>query len=619
MVVKDQVIKWDHLTRYMTLKGTETLFTSHTCCHETHNYVVCTRNTLQTFSPNDTKLIDVQSLHGHSNAVQVSHTQWCIISEMNPFTYGGLTCPANHSFCLEVTEDFSMGQIDILGRTPQDAEVSPWWEDTFYEHGTQALVATMDLVQKVILQTEYHLSQVQVETNLKCESFCNSILLMINNVKTMSELTSIGKWEWVKFNVKKIAIKEGKQIANARKFRQTTILSRLNFFSNKDILSKSEEKELYTLQSELDDFYTEKAKGAFIRSRARWIEEGEKNSSYFFNLEKQKQALKTINRLSIDNCISQEKTQIDDYIYSFYNDLYKSKFSESDCDLFFSFLKDRVPIIDSDFRNMMDADIEISELDTAIKQMSNGKSPGIDGITVELYKHFWHEIRILVFEALKECIDKAELSPSMKHGLIILAPKSNKDKLFLDNWRPITLLCNDFKLLSHVFANRLKKGIGEIISETQSAFIKGRSIHSHIRLVLDMLDYNSLIPQTNLLLFLDFFKAFDTLEHSFLFRSLETFGFGPMFCKVISVFYNNIFSSVSLNVGSSPRIQIKRGIRQRCPVSPILFNLAVELMSLFIKNSKDNLGIEILGRTFTISQFADDTLLFLKNKEVYFH
>lgn len=166
MVVKDQVIKWDHLTRYMTLKGTETLFTSRTCCHETHNYVVCTCNTLQTFSPNDTELIDVQSLHGHSNAVQVSHTQWCIISEMNPFTYGGLTCPANHSFCLEVTEDFSMGQINILGRTPQDAEVSQWWDDTFYEHGTQALVEMMDLVQKVILQTEYHLSQVQVETNL---------------------------------------------------------------------------------------------------------------------------------------------------------------------------------------------------------------------------------------------------------------------------------------------------------------------------------------------------------------------------------------------------------------------------------------------------------------------
>ncbi len=144
-----------------TLKGTETLFTSRTC-HETHNYIVCTYNTLQPFSPNDSKLISVESLHGHSNAIQVSHTQWCVISEMNSFTYGGLTCPADHSFCLEVTEDFSMGQIDILGWMPKDAEVSPWWDDTFYEHGTQALIDTMDLVQNVILQTEYHLTTTEV-------------------------------------------------------------------------------------------------------------------------------------------------------------------------------------------------------------------------------------------------------------------------------------------------------------------------------------------------------------------------------------------------------------------------------------------------------------------------
>ncbi len=55
-----------------------------------------------------------------------------------------------------------MGQIDILGRMPKDAEVSPWWDDTFYEHGTQALIDTMDLVQNVILQTEYHLTTTEV-------------------------------------------------------------------------------------------------------------------------------------------------------------------------------------------------------------------------------------------------------------------------------------------------------------------------------------------------------------------------------------------------------------------------------------------------------------------------
>ncbi len=111
---------------------------------------------------------------------------------MNSFTYGGLTCPADHSFCLEVTEDFSMGQIDILGRMPKDAEVSPWWDDTFYEHGTQALIDTMDLVQNVILQTEYHLSQAQVETNL-----ARKTAQILSSSSTRSAQTAYTWWDWV--------------------------------------------------------------------------------------------------------------------------------------------------------------------------------------------------------------------------------------------------------------------------------------------------------------------------------------------------------------------------------------------------------------------------------------
>ncbi len=80
-----------------------------------------------------------------------------------------------------------MGQIDILGRMPKDAEVSPWWDDTFYEHGTQALIDTMDLVQNVILQTEYHLSQAQVETNL-----ARKTAQIMSSSSTRSARTAVG-------------------------------------------------------------------------------------------------------------------------------------------------------------------------------------------------------------------------------------------------------------------------------------------------------------------------------------------------------------------------------------------------------------------------------------------
>lgn len=96
----------------------------------------------------------------------------------------------------------------------------------------------------------------------------------------------------------------------------------------------------------------------------------------------------------------------------------------------------------------------------------------------------------------------------MKTGLITLVPKPQKDLLMLDNWRPITLLCNDYKLLALVYANRLKHVIGKLIEEYQSAFIKGRYIHNHIRLILDMMDYQSFIQSDSLVLFIDFFQSF---------------------------------------------------------------------------------------------------------------
>ncbi|XP_062386076.1 uncharacterized protein LOC134073110 [Sardina pilchardus] len=192
VVVKNQVLKWDHITGYMTVKGTETLFSTRNCCHETSSYIVCTCNTLQPFSHNDTKLIQVQSLHGYADAIQVSSTQWCVLSEMNSFSYGGLTCPANHSFCLEVAEDFSMGQISILGKVPLDLDVSPWWEDTFYEEGTKALSDTMNLVEQVIQQTDYHLNQAQVQANL-----AKKTAEILASSTTRSAQYANTWWDWV--------------------------------------------------------------------------------------------------------------------------------------------------------------------------------------------------------------------------------------------------------------------------------------------------------------------------------------------------------------------------------------------------------------------------------------
>ncbi len=93
----------------------------------------------------------------------------------------------------------------------------------------------------------------------------------------------------------------------------------------------------------------------------------------------------------------------------------------------------------------------------------------------------------------KDCEQKGELTESMKQGLITLIPKANKECLYLDNWRPITLLNSDYKWLASLYVNRLKPCLEEIVSVSQSGFMKGRHIANNIRLVLDILDYKELI------------------------------------------------------------------------------------------------------------------------------
>lgn len=108
---------------------------------------------------------------------------------------------------------------------------------------------------------------------------------------------------------------------------------------------------------------------------------------------------------------------------------------------------------------------------------------------------------------LKEATDSLSFPPTMKQGIITLIPKPGKDNL-----RPITLLNTDYKIVTLVYANRLKSNRDKIIGDSQSGFMKGRYIHNNIRLVIDLQDYKHLIEDDGFILFLDFYKAFDSID-----------------------------------------------------------------------------------------------------------
>ena len=191
--------------------------------------------------------------------------------------------------------------------------------------------------------------------------------------------------------------------------------------------------------------------------------------------------------------------------------------------------------------------------------MKNFKLPGIDGFTVEFYKFFWNDIKFSLLNCLNESLEKGNFSVSQCQGLIICLPKEGNEKHFMKNWRPITLLCVDFKLATSCIANRLKPILQNITSQTQKGFLRGRYIGECVRIISDLMDKLEEDDIPGLLMLVDFEKAFDTVEWPFIEKTLEFYSFGRTFRKWIKSFYTDITSAVINNGHLSEFFLLERG------------------------------------------------------------
>ena len=217
-----------------------------------------------------------------------------------------------------------------------------------------------------------------------------------------------------------------------------------------------------------------------------------------------------------------------------------------------------------------------------------------------------------LINALNSGYKKGTLSISQRRGLISLLPKKNKILYQLKNWRPISLLNCDYKIATKAIAVRMKTVLPSIINPDQTGFLKGRFTGENIRLIDGVIDYTELfkgIPV--LLLFVNFEKAFDTLEWSFVVKTLHYYNFGPSFILWVKTFYSNASSTIQNNGWSSEFFPLSRGVRQGCPLSPYLFILCAEVLGSAIRKEQSIRGINGLVVECKISQYVDNTTLIL--------
>ena len=192
--------------------------------------------------------------------------------------------------------------------------------------------------------------------------------------------------------------------------------------------------------------------------------------------------------------------------------------------------------------------------------------------------------------------------------------KRDKDKKFIENWRPISLLKTDMKIISKVLSTRIKGVLPYLISSNQTAYVKNRSISDSGRLVSDILEIAKTLALEGFLVTIDIEKAFDSVNHCFLLQILRKFGFGIDFVSWIKTILKNQESCI-INGGKTTKyFKLERGARQGDPISAYLFILVLEIFFIFVKNNPKVKGLNMFKHEFLYTAYADDTTFFLKDR-----
>ena len=430
------------------------------------------------------------------------------------------------------------------------------------------------------------------------------------------------KWELVKMELRGLTIPYAKNKAKNIRSKERDLQKRLSdldqlIFSGSSAdnhQANCVEAKCKQLKQELCLIYENRAKGSIVRSKTRWIEQGEKPTKYFFNLEKRNYNHKTIKELKHPDGKSVTKEEeILEEIEIFYKELYTSITSVENSQ-FTSFTENlELPRLEDSVSSELEGDITLKECKDILSTFSRGKSPGEDGFTWEFYNCFFDLLGQDLVDSFNTSYRAGEMTPSQRRGVITLIPKEDSDLSSLANWRPITLLNVDYKIASKVITKRLEKVLTFLINPDQTGFIKGRYIGQNIRLINDILEQTKLHNIPGILLQLDFRKAFDTIEWEFIQRTIALFNFGRSIQRWISIFYVNTESAVLNNGFCTNYFRLSRGVRQGCPLSPCLFILAAELLACKIRQDNEIQGINIFGKELKLSQFADDTTLLNSN------
>lgn len=256
--------------------------------------------------------------------------------------------------------------------------------------------------------------------------------------------------------------------------------------------------------------------------------------------------------------------------------------------------------------------IEEIELKNAIYSASNNSCPGPDGINYDFYKTFYDLIRDDMLTLFNSYLRDGEYPPALfSAGIITLIPKKG-DIHDLNNRRPISMLNTDYKIFTKILWNRLQPLMTKLLGPGQSACITESSCVNNLRILRNiLLKAKQSKHFKSILLSIDLEKAFDRVDHEFLWKILEKFGFPENFIACLQKLYKNATSKVLFNGFFTDSFQIQSSVRQGCPLSMALFCLYIEPLIRMLYACVD--GCLISNCFVKVIAYADDINMLIRN------
>lgn len=422
-------------------------------------------------------------------------------------------------------------------------------------------------------------------------------------------------WDDAKLKIKHFLKQKSSFKAHELKQNLKRLKDRLDFYKDCGVVQPGcFEPKIHEVQSQILAIETEILEGAKIRARFHCLTDSEKPSRFFLQKEVQRAKKKSI--VSLQKTNGQRVSKIEDLIkecVDFYSCLFQC--SQTDRDSQTEFL-DQLPRLPEVMAQSLESPITKDECLAALRKMKDNKSPGLDGLTKELYLQVFNIIGDHFLLVINSIYQNKSLSHTQRLGLITLICKSPEHPEHLRNWRPISLLNVDYKIIAKVLSARLSSVLANIIHIDQTCSVPGRSILDNAHLIRNVVDYSAQKQIELALVSLDQSKAFDRVSFDFLFRALERYGFGPNFRSWIKILYSQPTSSILVNQHISSPIRLHRGVRQGCSLSPLLYVCFIESFAIAIRRSALVRGLPLPGvrQELKISQYADDTTCIVRDE-----